>query len=123
VAALLMVMPVVAPAQQVVWFTPLPYGNHPVGQFGSTDYMSLFSPTAPWQQAASHVQVFKVYGDAFSAMSDTDATTLLNDLNRRNISLAMEWPVLSSSTWEPASKGSAAASCPSHNGLNGSGAR
>src|SRR5580698_6504646 len=84
------------PAQQSVWFTPLPYELHPVGYFGSTDYLSLFSPTAPWQEAASHVQVFKIYGvDNFS---DADLTNIFAFLNQRNIALALEWPVLTSST-------------------------
>ncbi len=95
-AALIVATGGLLPAQQTVWFTPVPFANHPVGFFGSTDYLSLFSPTAPWQQAASHVQVFKIYGvDDFS---DTDLTNLLTDLKRRNIALALEWPVLSSST-------------------------
>jgi hypothetical protein len=83
-------------AQQTTWFTPLPSARHPVGFFGSTDYLGLFSPTAPWRQAASHVQVFKVYGvDTFS---DADLAVLLAGLKRRKIALAMEWPVLSSTT-------------------------
>ncbi len=89
---------IVAPAQQTVWFTPVPYGQHPVGYFGSTDYMGLFSPTAPWQQAASHVQVFKLYSDGMAITSDADLTTLMADLRRRNIALGLEWPVLSSTT-------------------------
>jgi hypothetical protein len=60
--------------------------------------MSLFSPTAPWQQAASRVRVFKVYGDGVDALSDTDFRRLLADLKRRKIALALEWPVLVSST-------------------------
>lgn len=59
--------------------------------------MSLFSPTAPWQQAAARVQVFKVYGEGLDALSDADLTTLLADLKRRNIALGLEWPVLTSS--------------------------
>jgi hypothetical protein len=84
------------PAQQTVWFTPLPYATHPDGTYGSTDYLSLFSPAAPWQQAASHVQVFKLY--SVDNFSDTDLSTLIANLNQRNIALALEWPVLSSST-------------------------
>ena len=59
--ALIVATGVLLPAQQSVWFTPIPYATHPDGLFGSTDYLSLFSPTAPWQQAASQVQVFKLY--------------------------------------------------------------
>ncbi len=86
------------PAQQTIWFTPLPSSAHPVGFFGSTDYMSLFTPTAPWQKAASTVKVFKVYPDGVDAFSDADFTKLMADLKRRNIALALETAVLSSST-------------------------
>jgi hypothetical protein len=79
-----------------VWFTPLPYGSQPVGVFGSTDYLSLFSPTAPWQQAASHVQVFKIYGVA--NFSDSDLLNIIAYLKAHNIALALEWPVLTSTT-------------------------
>src|ERR1035437_6636301 len=85
---------VLLPAQQTVWFTPLPYATHPVGLFGSTDYLSLFSPAAPWQEAASHVQVFKLYPE-MANFPDLDLTNLLADLKRSNIALALEWPVLS----------------------------
>jgi hypothetical protein len=95
-SALLFATSVLLPAQQTVWFTPLPSAVHPDGYFGSTDYLSLFSPTAPWQQAASHVQVLKLYG--VSDFSDTDLTSLLANLKQRNIALALEWPVLTSST-------------------------
>jgi hypothetical protein len=97
-AALIAATGVLLPAQQTIWFTPLPASTHPVGFFGSTDYLSLFRPTAPWQQAASRVQVFKVYGDGVDALSDPDLRNLLADLKRRHIALALEWPVLSSST-------------------------
>jgi hypothetical protein len=96
VAALILGGGGLLPAQQTTWFTPLPSAQHPVGFFGATDYLSLFNPTASWQQAASHVQVFKVYGvDNFS---DADLVKLLAGLKRRKIALAMEWPVLTSGT-------------------------
>jgi hypothetical protein len=95
-SALIIATGVLLPAQQLVWFTPLPYATHPDGLFGSTDYLDLFSPTAPWQQAASHVQVFKLY--SVDNFSDTDLSSIIANLNQRNIALALEWPVLSSST-------------------------
>jgi hypothetical protein len=82
--------------QRNVWFTPVPAGSHPVGFFGSTDYMKLFSPDAPWQQAASRVQVFKVYADGLADLSDAELRTLIAGLKRRKIALALEWPVLTS---------------------------
>jgi hypothetical protein len=97
-AALIVATSVLLPAQQSVWFTPLPYTKHPVGFFGSPDYVSLFSPAAPWRQAASHVRVFKVYGEGVGALSDADLRKVLADLRRRQIALALEWPVLTSQT-------------------------
>src|SRR3990170_4406186 len=43
----------------LVWFAPLPKN---LGPGGSHDYMGLFEEEAPWDTAASHVQVFKLYG-------------------------------------------------------------
>src|SRR5579872_3327633 len=96
VAALMVATGVLLPAQQTVWFTPLSYGSHPVGTFGSTDYVNLFSPTAPWQQAASKVQIFKIYG--VDNLTDAELTNMLANLKQRNMALALEWPVLNSST-------------------------
>ncbi len=96
VSVLVIATGILLPAQQTVWFTPLPYGPQAVGVFGSTDYLSLFSPAAPWQQAASHVQVFKFYG--LDNFSDSALTNMIADLKSRNIALALEWPVLSSTT-------------------------
>jgi hypothetical protein len=96
--AVLIVATGVLSRAQTVWFTPLPYTKHPDGSFGSPDYMNLFSPTAPWRQAASHVRVFKVYSEGVGALSDADLRKALADLKRRQIALALEWPVLTSQT-------------------------
>ncbi len=96
--ASILVTSALLPAQQTVWFTPLPLVQHPIGYFGSTDYLSLFTPTAPWQQAASRVQVFKLYEEGVNALSDSDLTNLITNLKQRNIALALEAPVLSSTT-------------------------
>jgi hypothetical protein len=96
ISAFILATGILLPAQQTVWFTPLPHSTQPTGVVGSTDYLSLFSPTAPWQMAASHVQVFKIYG--VSDFSDSDLTNIIANLKSRNIALALEWPVLSSST-------------------------
>jgi len=96
IAALGIAAAVCLPAQQTVWFTPLPYAKHPDGLFGAPDYLKLFTPTAPWQQAAAHVRVFKVYSEGLDFLSDSDLRKVLADLRRRQIALAMEWPVLTS---------------------------
>jgi hypothetical protein len=40
------------------WFAPRANLEHP--NYGSVDVVALFSPTAPWTTAASHIQVFKL---------------------------------------------------------------
>ncbi len=97
-AALIVATSLFLPAQQIVWFTPVPAARHPVGFFGAVDYLSLFSPTAPWQRAASHIQVFKLYEDGVDVLSDHDLRNLIGGLQRRKIALALEAPVLSSTT-------------------------
>src|SRR4051812_8079944 len=97
-AAVMVVGSVLLPGQQSVWFTPVPAGKHPVGYFGSADYMALFRPEAPWRQAAAKVRVFKVYADGLDALSDADLAKMLADLKRRKIALALEWPILTSRT-------------------------
>src|SRR6516225_2002127 len=73
-----------------VWFAPI--GATPaIPQVqGASDYFDLFTQTAPWSTAASHVTVFKMY----AGMLDLDDTTLRNmfaDLKRRHIAFAIEW--------------------------------
>ena len=52
-------------AQPLVWFAPLPPLAVTEGRSftGSDDFMALFEEDAPWQTAASHIQVFKLYGE------------------------------------------------------------
>jgi hypothetical protein len=52
--------------------------------------MSLFSPTAPWTTAASHIQVFKLYGEWVLDASDQDLLRVVSDLGSRHIRLAVE---------------------------------
>ena len=89
------------PHPQTVWFAPMDPAirTFDIGtpRSGSVDYMSLFSPSAPWATAASHVKVFKLYASLFfpnllpGSLSDSDLDTLLSELNRRNMALAIEW--------------------------------
>lgn len=72
----------------LVWFGPLP--PLPVGAgrpfSGSLDFMDLFKPDAPWQTAAEHVQVFKLFGEwvAYNA-TDAELRQVFSDLARRGI--------------------------------------
>ena len=60
--------------------------------------MSLFTPGAPWTQAASHVNVFKVYSTWVGPASDADLQVQFADLNRRGIMLAMEAGAMTASS-------------------------
>jgi len=73
-----------------VWFAPLPVSAG--GPYnGSGDYFQLFDPRAPWQSAASHVNVFKIY-PYFAGQWATpyELRALVTDLRRRGIALAVE---------------------------------
>ncbi|HLO14610.1 MAG TPA: discoidin domain-containing protein [Anaerolineales bacterium] len=77
----------------LVWFAPLPPLAIVEGRqfIGSDDFMQLFSPEAPWQSAASHIQVFKLYGEwvAYKA-TDAQLKQVVDDLEKRGIALAVE---------------------------------
>ncbi|MEZ5404312.1 MAG: hypothetical protein R2729_31825 [Bryobacteraceae bacterium] len=88
-------------AQPTVWFAPL---DPAVRTFdlgsprsGSIDFMDLFSPSAPWPMAASRTHVFKLYASLFfpsllpDSLSDSQLRTVIAELDRRNIALAIEW--------------------------------
>ena len=109
IAALIFVLPlaviptVAAGNPQLVWFCPLIPGHIADGRSGIVDYMDLFTPTAPWSNAASHVQIFKIYSGLFTQSlpgSPTDAQwqQVFADLARRNIAVAFEWGPLSVTT-------------------------
>ena len=75
------------------WFAPLPPMPTSAGRpfTGSDDFMSLFKPDAPWSEAASHIQVFKLYGEwvAYHA-SDAELKQVVQDLQERKMALAVE---------------------------------
>jgi len=73
-----------------IWFAPIGATTAIPQSQGASDYFDLFTPTAPWSTAASHVTVFKMY----AGMLDLDDATLRNmfaDLKRRHIAFAIEW--------------------------------
>ena len=70
-------------AAQKVWLDP-----HE-GPQGARDFMELFRPDAPWQQAASHVEAFEVGGGMAYQGPEADLRQIIADLRRRNIALAV----------------------------------
>lgn len=75
------------------WFAPLPALPTNAGRpfTGSDDFMMLFKPDAPWSEAASHLQVFKLYGEwvAYHA-SDAELRQVVQNLQQRRLALAVE---------------------------------
>src|SRR5215469_818697 len=76
-----------------VWFAPI-WDNTQVPTYGSSDYFSLFSPSAPWANAAAHVAVFKLYAHMLDIYDDATLRNMLAELKRRHIALAIEWGAL-----------------------------
>ena len=82
----------------LIWFCPLdPILRPEVGYGGSPQYMQLFVPDAPWTQAASRINVFKIYPQWISEATDADLKAQFADLDRRGIALALEWGMLTPS--------------------------
>jgi hypothetical protein len=77
----------------LVWFGPLPPLPVVPGRpfTGSLDFMNLFKPDAPWQNAASQVQVFKLFGEWVSqAATDAQLRQVFADLKRRGIAVDVD---------------------------------
>jgi hypothetical protein len=53
--------------------------------------MDLFQPGAPWGQAASQLQVFKLYGEWVGNASAEELGSAVADIQRRGMALAVEW--------------------------------
>jgi hypothetical protein len=96
----MMLLPVIVTAgTPQVWFCPLDsYFRQSVGYGGSPQYMSLFTPDAPWSKAAAHTNVFKFYSQWIHQASDADLRAEFADLNRRGIALALEAGALTASS-------------------------
>jgi hypothetical protein len=73
---------------QEIWFAP-PAAPEDSRLHRAVDFMDLFSPDAPWQQAASHVKVFMIYGSYLSRAPQHEVDRIVGDLNRRGIPLAL----------------------------------
>lgn len=73
---------------QEIWFAP-PAAAVDTRLHRAVDLMDLFSPEAPWQQAASKVKVFILYGSYVSHAPQDEVDRIVGDLNRRHIPLAL----------------------------------
>lgn len=83
-----------AQPRPLVWFSPsfsLPDGV----RFGSVDNLRLFDPGAPWTNARSRIQVFKMPTHAIVHMDDAQLATIFSYLNAHHIAFAVEYGPLS----------------------------
>jgi hypothetical protein len=80
----------------LVWFAPQAPGIWPDSRTGVVDFIDLFTPSAPWSVAASHIKVFKIANSEFlgnlpGVLTDSQWSQVFDELNRRGIDLAIEW--------------------------------
>ena len=84
----------ICPARaQEIWFVP-PASPPASRLHRAVDLMDLFKPDAPWQEAASHIKVFEFYGSYLSGAPQEEIDTIVADLNRRHIPIALEVGVM-----------------------------
>ena len=86
--------PSVSPIQSsaAIWFHPLPPDAAPVS--GSTDFLSLFQPNAPWPRAIAKTQVFGLYAGWITQTSDQELQSVVSFLNTHNMGIELEAPAL-----------------------------
>jgi len=75
-----------------VWLAPQSLMPWPLPR--DEDFMQMFEPDAPWRVAAQHTQVFKLYGTFVGHTTQAQINTIVADLNRRHIAIALENGVL-----------------------------
>ena len=73
--------------QPLYWFAPL--NLEQVGR-GSIDYMDLFAAGAEWDEAASHIQVFKLYGGWAETTPFSNLQKAIRGIRERGLALAFE---------------------------------
>jgi len=77
----------------LAWFAPLPpMPTGPGREFiGSEDFLEIFDPNAPWAEAETHLQVFKLYGEwvAYHA-TDAELRLAVDAIRERGLALAVE---------------------------------
>jgi hypothetical protein len=76
-----------------LWFAPLdpspPDASRPFS--GRLDFMSLFEPEAPWEDAAAGIHIFKLYGGwVGGTATPEELKRVVADLNRRGIAIGFE---------------------------------
>jgi hypothetical protein len=78
---------------QEIWLAPQAAAlSSPLSR--AVDLMDMFKPDSPWQEAASHVKVFQLPGSYLAHAPQDEINTIVADLNRRHIRIALEVGVM-----------------------------
>jgi len=88
-----------ATAAPQIWFGPASrYSTAEQPRLRAVDLMDMFRPAAPWQNAASHIQVFRISPDFFHRFgkesNQDEVNAVVADLKRRRIAIAVEIGVI-----------------------------
>ena len=93
-AIVLLLVPGASQADKTsIWFCPMDPSTqvgYKVSYAAGSGYMDLFTAKAPWQNAAKHVNVFKIYAQWLRVATDAQLQQEFADLKRRHIALALE---------------------------------
>jgi hypothetical protein len=82
-----------------IWFGPASrYSTPDEPRPRAADLMNMFKPDAPWQNAASHIQVFRISSTFFHRLgqesNQDEVNAVVADLKRRHIAIAIEIGVI-----------------------------
>ena len=78
-----------------IWFQPQPPTvNGPFGHVGSTDFLALFRPDAPWQQVLVRTQAFGFTASWLYSASSQVLQPIVAFLNAHKIGIEIEAPAL-----------------------------
>ena len=82
-----------------IWFGPASrYSTPDKPRPRAVDLMNMFKPAAPWQNAASHIQVFRISSTFFHRLgqesNQDEVNAVVADLKRRHIAIAIEIGVI-----------------------------
>ena len=81
------------PSSAAIWFHPKPTDpSQPL--YGSSDFLALFQPTAPWPKALAHTQVIGLYAGWIAAASDADLQQVVTFLHAHNLTIEIEAPAM-----------------------------
>jgi hypothetical protein len=88
--ALLLPLTLTANGQRIFFAERDPVVVKAANQTTPSDYMQLFTPNAPWSEAAAKVMFFNVSTQFILSATDDQLRTVFNDLKRRHIKAGVE---------------------------------